>query len=59
MLECLDLKISFKVSTLYLIPGSRVLLEKKLVIQLVKKCPAYYGIQRLITMFVRAHHMSY
>jgi len=39
MLECLDLKMGFKVSTLYLTPGSRVLLEKKLVVQLAKKCP--------------------
>jgi len=58
VLECLDLKMGFKVSTLYLTPGTRVLLEKKLVVHLAKKYPAYYGIQRFITVFMRAHHMS-
>jgi len=58
MLECLDLKMDFKVSILYLTPGSRILLEKKLVVQLAEKCPAYYKIQRFITVFMRAHHMS-
>jgi len=50
--------MGFKVSTFYLTPGRRVLLENKLVVQLAKKCPAYYGIQRFITVFMRSHHMS-
>jgi hypothetical protein len=36
-------------------PWTRVLLEKIIVTQLVKKFPSFYGTQRLFTMFTRAH----
>jgi hypothetical protein len=36
----------------------RVLLEKIIVSQLVKKFPAFFGTQRFITMFTRACHWS-
>jgi len=36
----------------------RVLLEKLTSSQLVKKYPAFYGTQRFITAFTRAHHLS-
>jgi hypothetical protein len=39
-------------------PWSRVLPEKVEVTQLVKKFPAFYGIQRFITMLIRAHPRS-
>jgi len=38
--------------------GSRVLLEKLTVPQLVMKCPAFYGTRRLITAFTSARHLS-
>jgi hypothetical protein len=41
--------------TYLLIPRSRVLLEKLIGSQLVKKFPAFYGTQRFITAFTRAH----
>jgi hypothetical protein len=41
----------------YLIPWSRVLLEKLTGSQLVKKFPSFYGNQRFITAFTRAHHL--
>jgi hypothetical protein len=41
-----------------LTPWSRGLLEKLTVSQLVKKFPAFYGTQRFITAFTRAHHLS-
>jgi len=39
-------------------PWSRVLLEKVIITQLVKKFPAIYGTWRFITMFIRSHHCS-
>jgi hypothetical protein len=41
-----------------LTPWSRVLLEKLIVLQLVKKFPAFYGTRRFITAFITAHHLS-
>jgi len=41
-----------------LTPCSRVLLEKLIFIQLLKKFPAFYGNQRFITMFTRVHQWS-
>jgi len=41
--------------TYLLIPRSRVLLEKPTGSQLVKKFPAFYGTQRFISAFTRAH----
>jgi hypothetical protein len=41
-----------------LTPCSRGLLEKPTGSQLVKKCPAFYGTQRLTTAFTRARHLS-
>jgi hypothetical protein len=41
-----------------LILWSRVLLEKPMVAQLLKKFPAFYGIQRLDTKFIRAYHQA-
>jgi len=35
---------------------SRVLLEKLIVTQIVKKFPAFYGIGKLITAFTKARH---
>jgi hypothetical protein len=35
---------------------SRVLLEKLIVTQLIKKFPAFYGTLRFIAMFTRACH---
>jgi hypothetical protein len=40
-----------------LTPWRRVLLEKLIVIQLVKKFPAIYGTQMFITMFTRESQM--
>jgi hypothetical protein len=42
----------------YLSSCSRVLLEKLTVPKLVKKYPTIKEIQRLITVFTRAHHLS-
>jgi hypothetical protein len=42
----------------YITPWSRVLLEKLIGPQLVKKFPAFYGTRRFITAFTRAHHLS-
>ena len=42
----------------YLIPWSKVLLEKLTGSQLVKKLPAFYGTQRFITAFTTARHPS-
>ena len=44
--------------TYSLTPWSRVLLEKLTGSQLVKKFPAFYGIQRFIITFTRARHLS-
>jgi len=37
---------------------SRAHLEKLIVTQLVMKFPVFYGTQKFITMFTRAHHWS-
>jgi len=39
-------------------PCSTVLLQNLTVSQPVKKLPTFYGTQRLITTFTRAHHLS-
>ena len=44
--------------TFLLTPRSRVLLEKLIGSQLVKKFPAFYGTQRSIIAFTSAHHLS-
>jgi len=44
--------------TNYLTPWNRILLEKLLVTQLVKKFPAFYGIRKFITVFTRVRHWS-
>jgi hypothetical protein len=41
-----------------LIPRNRVLLEKLVGSQLVKKFPAFYGTRRFITALARARHLS-
>ena len=41
-----------------LIPWSRVFLEKLTGSQLVKKFPAFYGTQKIITAFTSARHLS-
>jgi len=41
-----------------LTPWSRVLLEKLIIPQLVKKFPAFYVTRRFIILFPRAHHLS-
>ena len=41
-----------------LTPYGRVLLEKLMVSQLVKKFPAHYGTRRFITAFTSARHLS-
>jgi hypothetical protein len=42
----------------YLTPSSRVILEKLIGLQLVKKFPAFYGTRRFITAFISARHLS-
>jgi len=44
--------------TYLLAPWSRVLLEKLIGFQPVKKFPAFYGTRRLITAFTSARHLS-
>jgi len=39
-----------------LTPWSRDLLEKRVVTQLLKKFPTFYGTPRFVTMFTRACH---
>ena len=46
------------IPTCLLTPWSRVLLEKLTSSKLVKKFPAFYGTQRLITTFTSARHLS-
>jgi hypothetical protein len=46
-----------KVSQKELTPWSRVIFEK-LVTQLVKKFPVFYGTLRLIAVFMRVRHCS-
>ena len=41
-----------------LTPWSRVLLEKLIGFQLVKKFPAFYGTRKFITAFTSARHLS-
>jgi hypothetical protein len=40
-------------------PSRRVLPEKLIVAQLVKKLPAFYGTRRFMTVLTGAHHLSY
>jgi hypothetical protein len=40
------------------IPCSRVLIEKLIVPQLVKKFPSFYGTRRIITILTTGHHLS-
>jgi len=49
------LRLKWKESVNELIPRSRVLLEKLIVTQLVRKFPAFYGTRRFITVFIKAH----
>jgi hypothetical protein len=42
----------------YLIPQTRVLIEKLIATQLVKKIQAFYGTSRFITEFTKARHSS-
>ena len=44
--------------TYLLTPWSRVLLEKLIDLQLVKKFPAFYGTRRFITALTSARHLS-
>ena len=44
--------------TYLLTPWSRVLLEKLIGFQLVKKFPAFYGTRKFITAFTSARHLS-
>ena len=47
-----------KTQTYLLTPWSRVLLEKLIGLQLVKKFPAFYGNRRFITALTSARHLS-
>jgi hypothetical protein len=42
----------------WLLPRSRVLLEKLVVPQLVKNFPEFYRTRRLITLFTTVRHLS-
>jgi hypothetical protein len=55
--ECLRLSSTYLFNYL-LTPCSRVLLEKLIVLQLVKKFPAFYGTRRFITAFTSTRHLS-
>jgi len=44
--------------TFLLTPWSRVLLEKLIGLQLVKKFPAFYGTRRFIIAFKSSRHLS-
>ena len=44
--------------TYFLTPWCRVLLEKLIGLQLVKKFPAFHGTWRFITAFTSVHHLS-
>jgi hypothetical protein len=48
---------SLPTSGTYLLHGA-VLLEKLTGSQLVKKFPTFYGTQRFITTFTKAHHLN-
>ena len=45
--------------TYLLKPWSRVLLEKLLVLQLIKKFPAFYGTRKFITVLTSARQLSF
>jgi len=45
-------------SAYYMAVWNRVLFEKLIVVQIVKKFPAFCGTQRLIKVLTRAHHWS-
>ena len=47
-----------KIITYLLTPWCRVLLEKLIGLQLVKKFPAFHGTRRFITALTSVHHMS-
>jgi hypothetical protein len=51
-----NLKISM-ILTYLLTTCSRILLEKQIVSQIVKKSPAFYGTRRFITAFTSARHL--
>jgi len=51
-------KITDTITTYILTLWSRVLLEKLIGLQLVKKFPAFYGTQRFITAFTSVRHLS-
>jgi len=62
-LNIIRLKIVPTICTVYLLiysltQWSRVLLEKLIVSELVKKFPAFYGTWRFITAFTNACHLS-
>ena len=46
------------IHTYLLTPWSRILLEKLIGVQLVKKFLAFYGTRRFITAFTSARHLS-
>ena len=48
----------FRFADSFLTPWSRVLLEKLIGSQLVKKFPAFYGTGSIITAFTRARHLT-
>jgi hypothetical protein len=50
--------IDINIITYLLTPRSRVLLDKLIGFQLVKKFPAFYGTRRFITAFTSAHPLS-
>jgi hypothetical protein len=59
--ECHSIPYSLQqadVSTYLITPWSRVLLEKLICSQLVKKFPKYYGIGRFINAFTSVCHLS-
>jgi hypothetical protein len=39
-------------------PRSRLLLDKLIVVRLIKKLPAFYGTRRILTVFWTAHHQT-
>jgi len=57
-IETTAVKPVLRIHKLYLLtPLNRVLREKLIVFQLVKKCPAFYGTRRFITAFTSAHRL--
>ena len=61
--RCLDITVilrnCFCYDVMYLLSAwSRVLLEKLIGFQLVKKFPAFYGTRRFITVFTSVRHLS-